>query len=392
MLLGNSGGGSLMGAYQSQSVEPNIRPARDRTVLPEALDLPPCDLFVFVAAHPGRPEVLTDWMDASVIDEHDPLSRDPSLDPFDPGPPYDAEFVTRYRAAQRDRNARITAWCHAELDRLAAAGHLGGDRLFTMTRTWADLRMMDGSLDPSERQTPWCYGGDPRRANAGVFGIGTVSTCRSWLNMWSLTDSDCRAGPHLARLDLPTLIVNAAADNGVFPSQAVALLDAVAATDKQLVTMPATTTSRTRPAPGTRSPTRSPRGSPRAEPRDRGGTHVRCPRLADRFFAAIEAGDIAAVREIYSPDAEIWHNTDGLVQGPGRQRPHARAGSRPTCATSATRRSSGRRPTTGSSSSTCSWRRTAPATASRCRRASSRRSATGASRASTSTSTRRRSP
>jgi len=38
--------------------------------------------------------------------------------------------------------------------------------------------------------------------------------------------------------------------------------------------------------------------------------------LADRFFAAIEAGDIATVRAIYAPDAEIWHNTDGLVQGP----------------------------------------------------------------------------
>ena len=38
--------------------------------------------------------------------------------------------------------------------------------------------------------------------------------------------------------------------------------------------------------------------------------------LADRFFAAIEAGDITAVRDIYAPDAEIWHNTDGLVQTP----------------------------------------------------------------------------
>jgi ketosteroid isomerase-like protein len=38
--------------------------------------------------------------------------------------------------------------------------------------------------------------------------------------------------------------------------------------------------------------------------------------LADRFFASIEAGDIAAVRDIYAPDAEIWHNTDGLVQTP----------------------------------------------------------------------------
>jgi ketosteroid isomerase-like protein len=38
--------------------------------------------------------------------------------------------------------------------------------------------------------------------------------------------------------------------------------------------------------------------------------------LAERFFKAIEAGDIEAVMEIYAPDAEIWHNTDGLTQSP----------------------------------------------------------------------------
>jgi ketosteroid isomerase-like protein len=36
--------------------------------------------------------------------------------------------------------------------------------------------------------------------------------------------------------------------------------------------------------------------------------------LAERFFTAIEAGDIAAVKEIYAPGAAIWHNTDGIVQ------------------------------------------------------------------------------
>ena len=35
--------------------------------------------------------------------------------------------------------------------------------------------------------------------------------------------------------------------------------------------------------------------------------------VAERFFKAIEAADIDAVKEIYAPDAEIWHNTDGLV-------------------------------------------------------------------------------
>jgi len=33
-----------------------------------------------------------------------------------------------------------------------------------------------------------------------------------------------------------------------------------------------------------------------------------------RFFAAIEAGDIDAVRSIYAPDALIWHNDDLIEQ------------------------------------------------------------------------------
>ena len=39
--------------------------------------------------------------------------------------------------------------------------------------------------------------------------------------------------------------------------------------------------------------------------------------LAARFFAAIEAGDIDAIRAIYAPDARIWHNTDG-IEFPGQ--------------------------------------------------------------------------
>jgi ketosteroid isomerase-like protein len=33
-----------------------------------------------------------------------------------------------------------------------------------------------------------------------------------------------------------------------------------------------------------------------------------------RFFAALEAGDIGTLREIYAPDALIWHNDDLLEQ------------------------------------------------------------------------------
>ncbi|MEV0358664.1 nuclear transport factor 2 family protein [Nocardia sp. NPDC050697] len=36
--------------------------------------------------------------------------------------------------------------------------------------------------------------------------------------------------------------------------------------------------------------------------------------LADRFFAAVRAGDTAALTALYDPDARIWHNDDGREQ------------------------------------------------------------------------------
>ncbi len=238
VLLGNSGGGSLMAAYHSQCQGVTIRPAPGRRLVPAIDELVPADVFVFLAAHPGRPEVLTDWLDPSVVDEDDPTARDPELDMYDPanGPPYDESFLARYRAAQRARNDRLTDWCLARLTHLEQHGI--GDQLFVTRRTWADPRFVDPAVDPSSRATPLCYAGDPAKANDGVFGIGTVSTLRTWLNMWSLRESDCRGGPHLARLDLPTLLVQADADNGVFPSQAAEIFAAVAATDKQMLTLP----------------------------------------------------------------------------------------------------------------------------------------------------------
>jgi pimeloyl-ACP methyl ester carboxylesterase len=234
VLLGNSGGGSLMAAYQSQAVEPNVRPVAGMRPLPALQQLPPGDMFVALAAHSGRPEVLTSWLDPSVTDETDPLSVDSALDPYDPanGPPFSPEFQARYRAAQRDRNERVTDWVLAELARLA--GSRAKDRLFVLSRTWADLRMIDPAIEPSDRRPCWCYAGDPMRANYGVFGIGTVSTLRTWLSMWSLRISQCTAAPHLARITLPSLVIHATADTGVYENDARALHDALAGPDKKL--------------------------------------------------------------------------------------------------------------------------------------------------------------
>jgi uncharacterized protein len=38
--------------------------------------------------------------------------------------------------------------------------------------------------------------------------------------------------------------------------------------------------------------------------------------VADRLFNAIERGDVDAIRAIYSADAKIWHNNDGIAQSP----------------------------------------------------------------------------
>ena len=196
VLLGNSGGASLMAAYQSQALDPCLTPTPWGDLPDAVLDLERADALVVLCAHPGRPDVLTAWLDPSVLDESDPLSRDPALDMYDPanGPPYSVDFLERYRAAQRARNARITEWVFDEHERLAAHGV--DERVFSVFRTWADPRFLDLTLDPSDRR-PGCYLGDAERANKLGLGLADVCTLRSWLSMWSLDVSQCRAACHL---------------------------------------------------------------------------------------------------------------------------------------------------------------------------------------------------
>lgn len=237
VLLGNSGGGSLMAAYQSQAVEPFARPLPGMRLSPGIDALPLGDAYISSAAHLGRPDVLTAWMDGSVVDENDPLSTDASLSLFNPdnGPSYSEEFVTRYRAAQVARNHRITAWVKAELERLTAAG--SHDRWFSVNRTWADPRMVDPTLEPTNREPNMCYMGRPARANHSIYGIAGASTLRTWLGMWSLEDSQTRAHAHLPKVTVPALVINGDADTGVFPRDAQAIHDLIGAEDKENYTL-----------------------------------------------------------------------------------------------------------------------------------------------------------
>ena len=126
--VGNSGGGSLLAFYQAQAETP---PPHRLTTTPAG---DPCDLNAYkmipfegcamVGAHLGEGLLLMDAMDPSVIEEADAAAVDSRLDMFDSrngyrGPSqsaaYSAEFVQRYRQAQRERVARIDALARAHL-------------------------------------------------------------------------------------------------------------------------------------------------------------------------------------------------------------------------------------------------------------------------------------
>ena len=245
------------------------RPRRSRPTvglpLPDAvLDLPPADLYVSLNAHPGRPEVLTAWMDPAVTDETDPLSVDPALDMFDPahGPPY-ATGVRRALPSRAGGPQRPHHRVGARRARAPPGGAARGIALFNLHRVWADLRFADLTLDPSDRAAG-CYAGDPRGANFGPFAIGGTSTLRSWLSMWSLETSQCRGAPHLGRITVPSLVVQSLADRGVFPSDAHAIHDALAADGQDPRARPRRALLRGH-RPRRRSPTSWPPGS-RAAP------------------------------------------------------------------------------------------------------------------------------
>jgi len=79
VLLGNSGGGSLAAFYQSQAERLTITDTPDgRPIELSKEDLPPVEGLAMCAAHPGRAQVLTDWLDPSVTDETDMLAADPA--------------------------------------------------------------------------------------------------------------------------------------------------------------------------------------------------------------------------------------------------------------------------------------------------------------------------
>lgn len=240
ILAGWSGGGSLALFYQRQAEHATVisTPAGDPPNLQEE-KLMPADGMMLLAAHVSRALTLTEWMDASILDETNPDIRDPELDLYNPKnthqPPYSIEFQKRYQAAQIARNRRITAWVMTKLRELRAQGKPNDEFAFTVHGTMAAPIWLDNTIDPNERKPNTCYLGDPKVVNNSPVGLARFTTLRSWLSQWSYDESNANGVADAANMSLPTLVVNNAADDACTPSHAKRLFNAIASDEKAFV-------------------------------------------------------------------------------------------------------------------------------------------------------------
>lgn len=241
VLVGWSGGGSLSLFYEAQAENPGIMhtPAGDPYDLAGA-NLQRADGIIFIAAHLSRAELMTEWLDPSMLDENDPDRRDPELDIYDPRcphkPPFDAAFVARFRQAQVARNRKITNWALELLDALKKRDDGELERGFVVHRTMCDVRWLDPAVDPNGRRPNWCYLGDPRTVNVGPVGLARFSTLRSWLSQWSYDRSNGKGAQNAAKIRaVPVLQIVNQADDAVPASHNPIVRATLATPDKEYV-------------------------------------------------------------------------------------------------------------------------------------------------------------
>jgi pimeloyl-ACP methyl ester carboxylesterase len=247
VLLGNSGGGSLMAlAHAERGIG---------------------DGWVGMAAHPGEGVFMLQVIDPSVADESDPFSTVPELDMYNPDNGwrpwpepcvYDKEWLKRYRAAQVERVARIDAIAKASIaESIDAGSRLRGVDNQTQTVQWRELRRravftkymviyrtladpayLDLSIDPDERPMGSLFAfPDPFDANYGRGGLGRSMTARGWLSTWSGLSSHAKLADTMPKVKVPTLLIHPTADTEIRIWQAKEIVDNSGAADKTYIEM-----------------------------------------------------------------------------------------------------------------------------------------------------------
>jgi len=241
VLLGNSGGGSLMAMANAE--------------------LGIGDGWIGMAAHPGEGVFMLQVIDPSVADEADPFSRVPELDMYNPDNgwrpwpepcSYDPAWLARYREAQVSRVARLDAVAKQSIADSEAAGealkgvHKGtnpaewGDlrarrvftRYMTIYRTLADPAYLDLSIDPDERPMGSLFAfPDPMEANYGRGGLARTMTARGWLSTWSGLSSHARLADTMPRVTVPTMLVHPTGDTEIRVRQAMEIVENAGAQD-----------------------------------------------------------------------------------------------------------------------------------------------------------------
>ena len=241
VLLGNSGGGSLMAMAHAET---GIGSG-----------------WIGMAAHPGEGVFMNQVIDPSVADEHDPFSRVPELDMYDPDNGwrpwpepcrYDPAWLERYRAAQLARVDRIDALARASIDRSTTAGRalravdpatdprrwrdLRADAVstayLTIYRTLADPAYLDLTIDPDDRPMGSLFAfPDPLDANYGRGGLARTMTARGWLSTWSGRSSPARLAATMPHVTVPTILVHPTADTEIRLRQAKEIVAAAGASD-----------------------------------------------------------------------------------------------------------------------------------------------------------------